>query len=258
MMPIGCVCRISVAGSGTAMFDFSLRLALAPVLLTQAVRVRANALKLPEAGGPRTGQIGTGPALSLLILGDSSAAGVGVDLQDQALAGQLTRLLSKNFTVNWELVAKTGATTGSTLKRLQTTTPAHFDIIVTALGVNDVTHAVPFRVWKKQQKLLLAQLDHLFHPRLVYLSGVPPLGRFPILPQPLRWTLGRQASRFDRALAKSLAPINNAQHVPFDLPLDPAKMAKDGFHPGPDIYALWAKEMASRIISDWPAVSQKG
>jgi len=29
-------------------------------------------------------------------------------------------------------------------------------------------------------------------------------------------------------------------------------MAEDGFHPGPDIYAIWAKEMASRILYDWP------
>jgi lysophospholipase L1-like esterase len=235
--------------------DIGLRLALAPVLLVQAIRVRANALKLPEADGPRTGKLGAGPALSLLILGDSSAAGVGVEHQDHALAGQLVSLLARDFTVSWQLIAKTGATTGTTLKRLEEISPTPFDVIVTGLGVNDITHAVRFKVWQKQQAALMARLNQLFTPRLIYMSGLPPLGNFPILPQPLRWTLGRQANRFDRALTSSLAALPDTHHVPFDKPLDPTQMAADGFHPGAGIYTLWAKEMASRIISDWPVVS---
>jgi lysophospholipase L1-like esterase len=235
--------------------DIVLRLALSPVLLVQAIRVRAHALKLPEPAGPRTGTLGSGPALSLLILGDSSAAGVGVGHQDHALAGQLVSLLARDFTVSWQLIAKTGATTGTTLTRLETTSPTPFDVIVTGLGVNDVTHAVRFGVWQEQQKTLLTQLHRRFKPRLIYVSGLPPLGKFPILPQPLGWTLGRQADRFDRALVKSLGALPNTHHVPFNKPLDPEQMAADGFHPGPEIYRLWAKEMASRINSDWPAVS---
>lgn len=237
------------------MLDFTLRLALSPVLLTQAIGVRARALQLPEAAGPREGTIGSGPELSLLILGDSSAAGVGVDHQDQALAGQLAAQLSQGFTVKWRLVAKTGATTASTLKALKDQAHAPVDVVVTALGVNDVTHAVPFGRWQSQQQVLRKRIDQLFAPRLLYMSGVPPLGLFPVLPQPLRWTLGRQAARFDQALAKSLHGETHRHHIPFDLPLDHAQMAIDGFHPGPQIYAQWAKEMASRIITDWPDMS---
>lgn len=238
------------------MLDIGLRFALWPVLLAQALTVRARALQLPEAAGPRSGVIGSGPALSLLILGDSSAAGVGVDHQDDAIAGRLAGLLGQEYRVSWQLLAKTGATTGSTIKHLHAHKPRHFDIVVTALGVNDVTHAVPFWVWKRQQKALMARIEQLFSPHLIYVSGVPPLGAFPVLPQPLRWALGRQASRFDRALARSLEGLPHVRHLPFDRPLEPSQMARDGFHPGSQIYALWAKEMASQIISDWPAVSQ--
>lgn len=239
------------------MLDTSLRLALSPVLLMQAAAVRARALQLPEASGPREGTIGTGPALSVLILGDSSAAGVGVTHQDQALAGQLSQQLSRDFTLNWRLIAKTGATTASTLRHLEGLTSFPVDIVITALGVNDVTHAVPFKVWQRRQRALHVRIDQLFAPRLVYMSGVPPLGLFPILPQPLRWTLGRQAARFDQALATSLAAEKHWHHMPFNVPLDPAQMAIDGFHPGQEIYALWAKEVASRINTDWPLVSDQ-
>ncbi|MGR3528415.1 MAG: SGNH/GDSL hydrolase family protein, partial [Sulfitobacter sp.] len=75
------------------MFDISLRVLMLPILLAQGFRVRARALRLSEADGPRFGQVGDGPPLSILILGDSSAAGVGVGQQSQALSGQLIRLL---------------------------------------------------------------------------------------------------------------------------------------------------------------------
>lgn len=239
------------------MLDTSLRIALSPVLLMQAATVRARALQLPEASGPREGTIGSGPALSVLILGDSSAAGVGVAHQDQALAGQLSKELSQNYTLNWRLIAKTGATTASTLKHLEGQAPSRFDIVVTALGVNDVTHAVPFKVWQQRQQALRARINQLFAPRLVYMTGVPPLGLFPILPQPLRWTLGRQVARFNAALATTLAAEKHWHHIGFDLPLDPTQMAADRFHPGPEIYAIWAKEMASRINTDWPLVANQ-
>jgi lysophospholipase L1-like esterase len=148
--------------------------------------------------------------------------------------------------------AQTGVTIQSTLDRLKGLPLAKFDIIVTALGLNDVTHAVPRPLWIRQQQRLFAQLDALFQPLLIYVLGVPPLGGFPILPQPLRWSLGRQAARFDANLAETLGALPHIRHVPFNVPLVPAQMAEDGFHPGPKIYALWAKEMASRITSDWP------
>ena len=62
---------------------------LAPVIIAQGLYVRRVTPRLPEPEGERSGVNGAGPPLSLLILGDSAAAGVGVATQDQALSGQL-------------------------------------------------------------------------------------------------------------------------------------------------------------------------
>ena len=64
----------------------------APLWLAQGVHVAITTERLPEAAGPRQGRIGAG-RLRLLILGDSSAAGVGVATQDLALAGRLAAAL---------------------------------------------------------------------------------------------------------------------------------------------------------------------
>lgn len=237
------------------MFDTALRLMLAPLLIAQGLTVRRTAQSLPEATGPRAGTTGTGPPLRLAIIGDSSGAGVGAAHQNDALSGQLSHMLGANFTVTWHLNARTGATTRSTLDTLSTAEPAEFDIVLTALGVNDVTRLVPAQTWVRQQLTLLDRIETLYAPRQIYLSGMPPLGRFPLLPQPLRWTLGRHAQKLETARIAALKDRPGCTHVPFSLSIDPALMASDGFHPGPDIYHLWGKEMASRITSDWPKFS---
>ena len=68
-------------------------LALLPVLVFQGVKVRKNTPRLLEASGDREGIIGQGQPLSLLILGDSAAAGVGVESQSEALSGAILQAL---------------------------------------------------------------------------------------------------------------------------------------------------------------------
>ena len=99
--------------------SLTLKLALSPLLVLQAVRTRSRVPRLPEAAGARAGAHGEGDArLRLLIAGDSSAAGVGVATQDDALAGQLLPLLAQRCAarVHWVLQARTGLTTEQTLR----------------------------------------------------------------------------------------------------------------------------------------------
>jgi len=65
------------------------KLALAPLLIAQAIGTRRRALVLPEAAGARDGRAGDGDGapLHLLIAGDSSAAGVGVGSALTTLVG---------------------------------------------------------------------------------------------------------------------------------------------------------------------------
>lgn len=150
------------------------------------------------------------------------------------------------------MTAKTGATTRSTLTRLRTAQTAPTDMVILVLGVNDTTRLIPVRTWRARQRALMARIRTLYAPRLIYITGVPPLGHFPLLPQPLRWTLGRHASALETARTADLQNQQGAIPVPFDLDPHPDLIAKDGFHPSAMLYTLWAKEMASRIISDWP------
>lgn len=228
----------------------ALRILLLPVLLGQAVFVRKRAIALPEPPGDRTGTIGQGPPLRLLILGDSSAAGVGVQHQGDALLGQLTMHLSPHATVTYHLHAVTGAKTSDVLAWLDTLTDGPYDVVVTALGVNDVTKAVSLGRWQRQQTALFDRLTTQFGARKIVVSGLPPMEQFPLLPQPLRWVLGRQAARFDRHLHALVAARPVCAMARIDLGLDETNMSEDGFHPGPAVYAVWANEIARIILAD--------
>lgn len=230
--------------------DVLARAPLLPVLLAQAISVRRKAMSLPEPPGARNGNAGSGPPLRLLIAGDSSAAGVGAASQKQALSGQLVSALAQHYHVTWRLAAKTGATTKSTLASLAQFTPERFDVVVTALGVNDVTRVVSRRRWIARQQTLHQLFRDRFGATRIFASGLPPVGLFPLLPQPLRWMLGQHATRLDTALADITAQTPDLRHIPFNFPHDPAYVAQDGFHPSPLAYSHWATELARRIVAD--------
>lgn len=226
-------------------------LTLGPLLLVQGRQVRRTVPELPEPEGAREGESGSGPPLRLLIVGDSAAAGVGARTQDEALSGQLAVALAPTFRLQWTLLAFTGATTADMLARLRQTPAETVDVAITSLGVNDVTGRRSLAEWQRQQGELVELLAGRFGARHVLLSGLPPMHRFPALPQPLRWYVGSRARDFDRVLAAVAASRPGCEFLALGHEMmDVSAMASDGFHPGPPIYALWAREAARRIIRE--------
>ncbi|MEM7058057.1 MAG: SGNH/GDSL hydrolase family protein [Pseudomonadota bacterium] len=224
------------------------RLMLGPALLWQGRRVRKNILRLPEPPGPRQGTTGNGHPMSLLILGDSSAAGVGAPDQADALSGQLIPRLAERFEVAWTLHAQTGWTTQEALEALPKVDGQKFDAAIISLGVNDVTTETGLNRWLQIYGTLLERLSTDNGISKFVLSGLPPMGRFPALPQPLRWYLGKQATSHDRALGEMAAARQDAIHLPLNFGnMDESAVAEDGFHPGPIVYARWAVEMDKAI-----------
>lgn len=79
---------------------------LLPVLFIQGHKVRKNTPRLAEAKGEREGRTGQGKPLSLLILGDSAAAGVGVENQKDALSGAIIQELQNEFSYSGNFMLK--------------------------------------------------------------------------------------------------------------------------------------------------------
>jgi lysophospholipase L1-like esterase len=238
-------------GALFARVRLALLVALGPLLWLQGRHVRRVTPRLPEPDGPRAGIAGQGPALRLLIAGDSAAAGVGAASQAEALSGQLVQHLACHFCVHWELWATTGHTSEDLSLRLQQARTQHFDVVVLSIGVNDVTALRAPRPWVAQQAVIASELRHRFAPSLVIHSAVPPMHAFTALPQPLRWFMGQWARAMNRQLAEALK--GHPWRVLYSLPslASPQKaleaLATDGFHPGPPAYAVWGAGLAQQI-----------
>ena len=235
--------------------SLAIKLALGPLLLAQALHTRRRLPRLPEAAGPRQGVAGRGEAvLGLLIVGDSSAAGVGVDTQDEALAGRLSQALAQRLgqRVRWQVCALSGVTTAQAASLLDAAAPA--DVAVVVSGVNDVVDQVRPRKALAAREQLLHALHRRAGVRHVVMTPVPPMHLFAGLPQPLRWLAGRDAAAHEAALTRWAALQAGVSHLPFDLPLgDATLLAREGFHPGAPLYRLWGDALAEHIATAvWP------
>ncbi|WP_374256359.1 SGNH/GDSL hydrolase family protein [Aquabacterium sp.] len=227
-------------------------LVLAPCLWAQGRWVRRTTPVLPEPDGPREGVIGQGPVLRVLILGDSSAAGVGAAHQDEALSGQLSCALAPHFAVQWSLQACTGHRIQDVMAAVRQLPPEPWDVVVVAVGVNDATGMTRLSAWLDGLTTVRAQLRQQHGAPWLVWSALPPVHHFPALPQPLRWYLGRCARRLERALRTWAAQHDDCVVADVIFPMDQRFMATDGFHPGPLAYAAWGQALA-RLIAQRPA-----
>lgn len=227
--------------------------ALGPILLTQAAWLRRTALRLPEASGPRCGTEGDCQGalapLRILVVGDSSAAGVGVSEQTQALAQPVAKRLAARTgrQVTWQLVAKSGVDTRAALQLLAQSELTQADYLVTALGTNDVTSQRSVSQFLDSYSALIDTIRHRTGIRGLVVTGLPPLRILPAAPHPLRWYLGRYAARLDRALRDWIGSDLMARYVSLEWAARPGDMAIDKFHPGPGQYRQWAELVTEKI-----------
>lgn len=246
------------------MVNVALKIVLAPVLVVQAVATRKRAPSLPEAEGAREGRVGAGDggrggAFRLLIAGDSSAAGVGVARQDQALSGYLSRALQRLLArpVQWSLHAKSGFTTQQVFQLLREQKLPAADVAVVVTGVNDVIEQVSLRRVLAQRAAMADWLLAEHGVAHVVFAPLPPVEHFPLLPSPLRNVMGADAHRHDTAVARWAATRSDVSHAVIDVELGPESMAADGFHPGEPVYRTCGEALAAHISNLPLAATEK-
>jgi lysophospholipase L1-like esterase len=233
---------------------------LSPLLWLQARHVRRTTPRMPEPPGQRTGTVGRGSLVRLLVAGDSGAAGVGAETQDQALCGHLVRRLGRQHTVEWRVLAVNGLDSPGLLKLLQDAPSAPFDVVVLSMGANDATGLCAPLQWARWQTRLAELVDLRFAPDLLVHSAVPPMHACLALPQPLRWFMGHWARQMNQSLAGLLiGQVGRIMHWHPETTTT-AGMAVDGIHPSSEGYAVWADGLSRRILAAYdrrPAPEQK-
>jgi lysophospholipase L1-like esterase len=214
---------------------------------------KADGLYGPYAGEP----------ISVVVLGDSSAAGVGVDTPEQTpgalIAAGLAEIAERP--VQLTVVARTAARTSDLAEQMRRAADVQPDLALVMVGVNDVTHRVRATT---SVRLLDEAVRHLRDGGAAVVVGTcPDLGTVEPIPHPLRW-VARRASRRLAAAQTIVAVEAGARTVSVGSILGPEFAAQPGhmfssdrFHPSAAGYAAAAAAMLPSAASALDLVSEE-
>lgn len=185
------------------------------------------------------------PRLTLVVLGDSTAAGVGAGSPDASYPVRVARRIAQEgFRVRLFGLGVSGARVADVLEeQLPRALEEDPDVVVVAIGANDVTHLTRLDDVEDDMRVLLERLRGAGVATVV--AG-PPDMRSPVFLEPLRtivgWRGNAVAERIEGAAADAGVPVVPLAAGTRDhFAEEPDRYySEDEFHPGPGGYALWA------------------
>lgn len=226
---------------------------LAVVLAVEVQLARTSPALAPADPFDLDGVIGAvdgGPEpLRVVWLGDSTAAGVGVDRADDALPRQVARALGRP--VQLTVVAHSGDRVGDVMReQVSRVVAADPQLIFLDVGANDVVHGTSRKRFRRTYRQVL---DALPAGVPIVVLGVPDMGSPPRLRQPLRAIVGWRGRTLDRvveaeARRRALPYVDIAAETGPLFRADPDRwFSADKYHPNGAGYGLWADAVLAAI-----------
>lgn len=227
-----------------------------PVYIWQGLSVRRKSLRLEPPGHngwvktkakPSTGK--TPPPIRILLIGDSSAAGVGVPDIDLSLGGQLPKILTELTGRPVSLrIAGNNSATANQLRDYVVPHLEHepYDYICLNIGTNDAKNYHRGKTFCKNFGTLLYALKSKFPSATIIWSGIIDMSDIPALPTPLNKILAMRA-RILNNNGKILCAERGALAPEPDWQIIPENFAIDGFHASPKGYREWAEKLGKFI-----------
>ena len=209
--------------------------------------------------GPFPPSAHPGNVLSFAVLGDSSAAGLGVDQPAELPGVVLARGLAKE--ADRPVLLNTLAICGSTSRQLASQVDAALldppAAVLITIGANDV--ALRMSPWRSA-KLLGEGVSRLRMAGAAVVVGTcPDLGAIRAIPQPLRaiaraWSLALARLQRDAVLRAGGLPVPIADLLPPEFATQPGFFSRDRFHPSTAGYAAACAVLLpalSSVLGGW-------
>ncbi len=245
-------------------FYIVLIIPLFPFLSFEGLKVQKKVKKLPEAEG-KSGitELSTDKQKSILFIGESAMAGVGISNHKNGFAGSLSKELADILKVNikWNVYAKRGYTVKElTREIISEIKPEKYDLVIIGIGANDTFALRNPLKWEVHIFKMIDLIRFRIGNVPIAFINIPPVNEFPAFSKLMRFTLGRISSILRIALARC---IKNKPHIYFNSQeikisnwLKKNKKVKnmdelfsDGVHPSKITYQLWAKDFSEYLLS---------
>jgi len=228
------------------------------LLAAETIAARARRYATPDMQLAIRSTVGPpkAPPLRLVLLGDSTALGVGVDQVSDTVGGQLAALLAEGpggRRVELSSVAVAGSHSsdlGIQVARALVGPPP--DVAVVLIGTNDAVRLA--RPGEAADQLSGAVKRLCGAGAAVVVGTCPDLFSTRAFAPPLRQLVGWHGRRLARAQADA---VRTAGGVPVDLAeragpvfrADAGTLCHDGFHPSADGYRVWAHALLPAVVA---------
>ncbi len=178
------------------------------------------------------------PAPLWVVLGDSTAQGLGAPSPDDGYVGQVLSVLRQRTGRPWQVLnlSVSGALIRDVLNLQLPRIPAQADLVTCGIGFNDILYTGPGKLFTDLRALLAAVPD-----RTVMLDLPVPAGYAGLLGLASRPYLARINRTLHAAAgARGLPVAEVSRHF---LPPWTGKFASDCFHPSQDGYRDWSQAL---------------
>jgi lysophospholipase L1-like esterase len=200
--------------------------ALATTLAAEVMAARRHRFVPSHPPLEISGTIGPedGEPLTLVVLGDSSVAGVGADAAEDTLTYGVAKALCDQYRVSLHALGVSGSRLANVVgQQLPQLEGLEADIVLVCVGTNDVTHGTTLREARRQLRLLVEGLARIAPDAKVIVSGLPPAETATAFHRPLRDLIGFRALLFTRLYRAELTRHGISV---FDI----AKLTRSAFH----------------------------
>lgn len=225
---------------------------LLPFLYMQGQFVRLKVGRLPDAGGETSGIAGVGSeTINFLAIGESTIAGIGAKTHKDAFTGQFAKHLSRKTgkSVRWHAYGISGITVEGTIQEIIPTVPEEkMDIIVIALGGNDVFSINSPKKWRNDISELIDIVRGKYPTAEVFLANVPMIRDSLALPNPLRYFLSRLAKLHHFNTIDLISGMENVYYFEEVSRVEEDFFCDDGVHPSVKGYDVWSEVMVEFFL----------
>lgn len=184
--------------------------------------------------------------LRFVVLGDSTAAGLGAEDPSGAYATVLAERLARERNVRVELTVLgiSGARVGDVLnEQVPAVGGLQPDLVFVGIGANDVTHLTPLSRIEDEMTMVVERLQETG--AAIVVAGAPDM-RATAWHQPLRWLAGIRGDQVAAAIEQvghdqGVGVVELAEETGPFFEADPrAHFSSDEFHPSALGYRRWA------------------
>ncbi len=220
---------------------------LAPFLFLQGAITRWKVGVLPDAQGPKNGVYGDGPnPAKLLVIGESTVAGLGARNHDLALAGQFAKYLGDHIdrSVAWDVIGRNGVTARRTIDELvPLVADKTYDYVLLGIGGNDVMKLSSPRSWRRDMLELIGIMRRRNPDAVIFISNCPMIIYTSAIPPPSKDLLWQLSQMHDANIKEFTRDLERVFYYPQPVKVPLEGFFADGIHPSEQGYADWSRAM---------------